>query len=217
MDVHPDITSVMAESMTADSGAERVSGIEPRAIEEPAPGAGPDDREAQVRALVANHYDFIWRSLRRVGLNDADADDAAQEVFVVAARKLEQIAAGKARSFLFGTALRVASTHRRADARRRERPAAEMGEHGDDAPGPEQIVERRRARALLDQVLDEIEMDSRTVFVLFELEELPTSEIAELLGVPVGTVASRLRRAREAFQAAIKRLHARQAFKGEQP
>lgn len=207
----------MAEGMVADASTDRVSGVEPRAIEEPIPGSSHEDRENRVRALVEGHFDFIWRSLRRVGLSSADADDAAQEVFVVAARKLEQIAAGKERAFLFGAALRVASTHRRTRARRREHPDAEMTEHGDHAPGPEQLVERHRARALLDQVLDEIEMDSRTVFVLFELEELSTPEIAELLELPVGTVASRLRRAREAFQAAIKRLHARQAFKGEQP
>lgn len=204
--------------MTAEASEDRVSGIEARDMKDPgAGGTNAPDREARVRALVAGNFDFIWRSLRRLGASPADADDATQEVFVVAARKLEQITPGKERAFLFGTAVRIAATQRRTANRRREQPDAGLAEHHDAAPGPEQIVEQRRARALLDEVLEDIDMDARTVFILFELEELASAEIAELIGVPVGTVASRLRRAREAFHAAVKRLHARQAFKGESP
>ena len=76
-------------------------------------------------------------------------------------------------------------------------------------PNAEQLLERRQARALLDQLLDEMPEDLRVVFVLFELEELSTPQIAELCALPIGTVASRLRRAREEFHAIAKRLRAR--------
>src|SRR5687768_17145524 len=79
-------------------------------------------REARMRGMVEQHFDFIWRTLRRLGVGEADADDATQEVFLVASRKLEEVAVTKERSFLFGTALRVASTHRRTSSRRRESP-----------------------------------------------------------------------------------------------
>src|SRR5438552_2214196 len=72
------------------------------------------ESEARLRLLMAAHFDFVWRSLRRLGLLDAEADDGAQEVFLVASRKLAQINTGSERQFLFATAVRVASTRRRS-------------------------------------------------------------------------------------------------------
>jgi RNA polymerase sigma-70 factor, ECF subfamily len=160
-------------------------------------------REARMRSMVEQHFDFIWRTLRRLGVGDCDADDAAQEVFLVASRKLEEVAVAKERSFLFGTALRVASTHRRTSSRRRESPWGSLDDRTAPQLGPDDIAERRRARALLDEVLNELDIEVRGVFVLFELEELTAPQIAELLGIPIGTVASRLRRARETFRTAL--------------
>jgi len=77
------------------------------------------------------------------------------------------------------------------------------------APSAEDLVDRRRARELLDQVLESIPLDVRAVFILFEMEEMTLAEIAALLGIPSGTAASRLRRGRELFQAEITRLKAR--------
>jgi RNA polymerase sigma-70 factor (ECF subfamily) len=160
-------------------------------------------REARMRGMVEQHFDFIWRTLRRLGVGEADADDATQEVFLVASRKLEEVAVSKERSFLFGTALRVASTHRRTSSRRRESPGGSLDDRTAQGLGPDDMTERHRARRLLDEVLNELDIDVRGVFVLFELEELTAPQIAELLGIPVGTVASRLRRAREVFRAAL--------------
>lgn len=176
------------------------------------PATASPEGAARLRHLVDTYFDFIWRTLRRLGVPEADADDAAQQVFLVAARKLSMIDPGNERSFLFGTAMRVASDVRRAQRRRREDPS-EPGDVDlcDGGPGPEDLVAQRRARALLDEVLGAMPLDLQTVFVLFELEELPTSEIASLLGIPLGTVASRLRRAREEFQDRAKRLKARYA------
>lgn len=144
-------------------------------------------------------YDFVWRTLRRFGVQEAGVDDAAQEVFVVVARKLASIEAGQERSFLFGIARRVAADARRARAR--AMPALERSAQAPAASvqSPEAVTLVHEARALLDQVLNAMSDDERAVFVLFELEELSKSEVARCLGIPEGTVASRFRRAREIF------------------
>jgi RNA polymerase sigma-70 factor, ECF subfamily len=172
------------------------------------------ERSELLRRLVDAHFDFIWRSLRRFGLSAADADDAAQRVFVVASRKLAQIESGKERSFLFATAYRVVREIRRSRARKPEAQLASEADVPDTALNPEEFADRLRARALLDEVLGEIPMEARTIFVMFELEEMTVPQIAALLEVPVGTVASRLRRGRELFRAAALRLQARSSFKG---
>lgn len=177
--------------------------------------APPLGTEQRITDLMREHFDFVWRSLRRLGLNASDADDGAQEVFLVASRKLSAISEGSERSFLFGAALKVASTRRRTLRRRPELADAEVEDRDEQsAPGPERLTELSRARELLQAVLDEMELDLKAAFVLYELEEQSVPQIAETLGVPVGTVASRLRAARAAFQAAVKRLQARETFAG---
>lgn len=165
----------------------------------------------QLRALVDGHLDFIGRSLRRLGVPEGDVDDATQQVFLVASRRLDEIKAGSEKSFLFGVALRTAADVRRS--RRRRAAVVEEGREGADAveesASPEQIASERQARALLDEVLNAMPLETRTVFVLFELEELTMSEIAHTLEIPQGTVASRLRRAREEFHEQARRLRAR--------
>lgn len=186
--------------------ASRITGLGAGAAESLAPSRS---REARVRAMFEADYDFIWRSLRRFGVPPSRVDDAAQQVFVVASQKLDAIAEGSERSFLFGTAMRVASDVRRSAPVRREIASDGADLEVDQAPLPDELVERRRARALLDKVLDEMEDDLRAVLVMFELEGLSSPEIAELMNIPVGTVASRLRRAREDFEARVARIAAR--------
>ena len=177
-----------------------------------APYVPTRENEARLRILVQDHFDFIWRSLRRLGVPHTDVDDCAQQVFWVAARKLAIITEGSERAFLFSTALRVASDARRSRVRRREVQQEDDAHQTCDAgPRPDEIADQRRARALLDEVLAQMPLDLRTVFVLFELEEMPTQEIANVLELPTGTVASRLRRAREEFQKLVRRLQARAA------
>jgi RNA polymerase sigma-70 factor, ECF subfamily len=166
------------------------------------------------------HFDFVWRSLRRLGLSPADADDGAQEVFVVASRKLSAILPLSEKRFLFATALRVASTRRRGLKRRREEPRSWLGEEEPESyrersePGPERLTELSRARRDLNDILDAMKLEQRAVFVLYELEEMTVPEIASLLEVPVGTVSSRLRVAREEFDLSLRRLRAREQFPG---
>ncbi|HEY3493864.1 MAG TPA: sigma-70 family RNA polymerase sigma factor, partial [Polyangiaceae bacterium] len=163
-------------------------------------------------AVLDEHFDFVWRSLRRLGVPLSDLDDAAQEVFVVAARRLDDFVKERERAFLFGTASRVASTRRRGVRRHPEDASDTIDERANEELDPEELSELRLARPLLQEILDGMSEEMREVFLLSELEELPSREISELLEIPIGTVSSRLRTAREEFQAAVRRLSARQAF-----
>ncbi len=161
---------------------------------------------ARFRAMVDTNFDFIWRSLRGLGVPAASIDDAAQQVFWTASQKLSTIAAGSERSFLFATARGIASNARRSQHRNRELLDDEaVASHVDRAPDPEQAAVTREARRVLDRILDGLSEDLRAVFLLYELEGQTMAEIASILGTPMGTVASRLRRAREEFQTAARR------------
>lgn len=175
-------------------------------------GAPASAREASVCAtdrltiLFQRHFDLVWRTVRRLGVPPEAVDDAAQEVFVIASRRLASIEEGKERAFLYGTAVRVASTARRTSSRRRTVPPADEAiDPADPGPAADELIDRKRARALLDDLVARLPDDTRPVFVLYELEGLTMDEIATCLEVPPGTVASRLRRAREVFQAAVAR------------
>ena len=174
-------------------------------------GAPPVESHEEQRfaRLFEEHFDFVWRSLRRLGVAPGSVDDAAQEVFVVASRRLAAIEPGKERAFLFGTALRVASDARRSAQRRREREQEVDREPSSPEPSAEELIDRRRAREMMDDIIASLPDDARPVFVLFELEGMTMAEIASCLDLPAGTVASRLRRARELFAAAIARLEAK--------
>ncbi len=171
--------------------------------------------ERRVRAFVESHHEFVWRSLRRLGVRDADVEDAVQRVFLVATRKFDAIRSGSERSFLFQTALRVAADDRRRHRRRREVPASDEDESEPAVPcETEELVDMRRARAALDEILDGMDLDQRAVFTLFELDELTLTEIAELLSIPRGTAASRLRRAKAYFRDKASRYARQRETKG---
>jgi RNA polymerase sigma-70 factor (ECF subfamily) len=166
---------------------------------------------ANLRALMDDHFEFIWRSLRRLGIAPAALDDATQQVFWTASRKLDVILPGRERSFLFGIATRVASDMRRMAQRQRQREAfdgdqAETAAH--PAPLADELVDRKRARALLDRFLDGLSMDVRTAYVLYEGEGMTVPEIADLVDAPPGTISSRLRLARKQFGIMVERLRA---------
>lgn len=165
---------------------------------------------ARVRKLVLDHNAFVWRSVVRLGVPRADAEDALQQVFMVAARRINDIQHGAERSFLYGVCLRVASRSRRTHARRREVVGDDAApERIDTGDRPDELLDRARARALLEDILGTMPIELRSVFTLFELEQMTMSEIAELMAIPPGTVASRLRRARELFAEQRKRIEAR--------
>lgn len=170
------------------------------------------------RALVRSHFDDVWRLLRRLGLPESDADDAAQQVFTIACVRRGSIELGRERAFLYGCALRIAAKWRESQ-RARVQPTStgsldDIDHPDDDVPSLDELVERRKARALLDSVLGRMPSELRTVFVLFEFKELTSHEIAELLGIPRGTAASRLRRAREDFAKRLSRLEKQLGLRG---
>ena len=168
----------------------------------------PPELHPRVTRMVQAHHDFIWRLLRRLGVAAADTDDATQRVFMIAARRVADIALGSERSFLFGTALRVAPETIRA-AHKQVPLDDDLHERRDSSPSPEELTAQSRARAVLEELLLAMPLELRTVLILFELEQLTKTEVAELLDLPVGTAVSRLRRAREEFRAQLKRRNAR--------
>jgi RNA polymerase sigma-70 factor (ECF subfamily) len=167
-----------------------------------------ESREARVRRMVGAHFDALWRFMRRLGVEPMDLDDAMQEVIEIAAARLADIPEKSERSFLFSTAFRIASEHRRRRTGRHEVGEAALEHEEDPKPEPDALTDQNRARVVLDQVLAAMPTELRAVFTLYEIEEMTMAEISELLALPKGTVASRLRRAREQFEARVERLQA---------
>jgi RNA polymerase sigma-70 factor (ECF subfamily) len=170
----------------------------------------PAEREQRLAArqrleqMFNQHHKLIWRTLRRMGLSPEMAADTTQQAFLVAAEKLQAIEQGKERAFLFAVALRQASAARRKAQRYSLDPELDRHEHPGD--GAAALSNRHAAMQVVDRVLSGLDEELAVVLVLFELEGLSTPEIAQLLGVPLGTAASRLRRAREKFRAGARRV-----------
>lgn len=175
---------------------------------EPSPRAWRRDEAAEIVAL---HFEFIWRLLRRLGVPEPEVDDAAQQVFLTATTKGLRGSPAQARPFLYGVALRVAANFRRTVRRRREVSEEAMGDpHAPDLAADD-VADLRRARAVLDEILEQMPLELRVVFILSEIEQMTAASIAELESIPAGTVASRLRRAREIFRARLTALASRDA------
>jgi len=167
--------------------------------------------DPRLHALALDHYDFVWRSLRLLAITPPETVNATQHGFLSPSRLLSSVREGEERSYIFGIVMRVAARVRRnyATARKREVSEGDAPESLSPSPTAETSLSRAQARAMIDDILAKMSEERRIVFVLFELEELSQPEIAELLDVPIGTVASRLRRAREDFEAAVARIRAK--------
>ena len=159
------------------------------------------------RSLYDGHVAFVWRNLRRLGVTPADVEDRVQEVFVVAHRRLgdyEERGHGP-RAWLFQIVLRVASEWRR---HRRRHPEDVDGGIAQELERTEaeqaDMIARREALDQLDVALQSLDVDKRAVLVLHEIEEMTAPEIAESLALPVNTVYSRLRVARQQLEAALR-------------
>jgi RNA polymerase sigma-70 factor (ECF subfamily) len=188
----------MVRSMAAEAAIDADAGAVLGAARDPSlERSRADDR---LRACVTAHLAAVWRMLRRNGVPAADADDASQKVFLVLSRKLKDVQPGRELPFLLRTAVLVASDVRRTHRRQREvsDPAPEA--HSSILPGPEGELLQREALSQLDAILAAMEESLRATFVLYELEEMTMAAIAETLEIPLGTVASRLRRARDRFE-----------------
>jgi RNA polymerase sigma-70 factor (ECF subfamily) len=186
------------------------AGAKIRSVEDQGHGERAGVRQERLAALLHAHFQMVWRAVRRFGVPSGSAEDAAQEVFIVLASKLDEVQPGKERQYLYAVAARVAANARRSSIHRHENPGDEpVFDATSPLPNAERLLEQKRRRELLDRILDGLTHDLRTAFVLFELEDLSVPEIAEVLQIPAGTVASRLRRAREQFGAALSRAQGR--------
>ncbi len=181
------------------------------ACQKPAQAAGMSAPTPDFRAIYDAHFDFVWRSLRRIGVREPDILDLAQKVFLTAYFKLADFE-GRSRvsSWLFGICQRVASDYRRSALIRRE-VSTDTAELEAVATWNEDISDKsdsRRRACAAEAILNKLPEPQRVVFVLFELEEMSGQDIATLLDVSVGTVRSRLRLARDTFRREVKRLSA---------
>ena len=168
------------------------------------------DRAEQLRGIVREHFSDVWRFLRRLGFDRDVADDAAQDLFFVALRRMDDITPGRERAFLFGAAIRIAAHLKRRGAR--EVPVEHVTSEDEPeelSPTPEQRLDDERARQVLYRLLSELDDRFRAVFVMYELEGMTMQEISDVLEIPPGTVASRLRAARDDFRARLQRHRAR--------
>ncbi len=157
-------------------------------------------------SVYDEHFAFVWRSLRRLGVPDRALDDAAQDVFIVVHRRLAEFEGRSSiKSWLFGIARRVAHDHRRRIGRKER--TEELRETTADPRGvtPAHDAERAQAVRVLHEILAGLDDDKREVFVLAELEQMTVPEIADAIGVNLNTVYSRLRAVRQAFDAAVQR------------
>src|SRR5687768_5909692 len=149
-----------------------------------------------LREVFDEHAAYVWRALRHLGAPEGEVDDLVQEVFVVVHRRLPSFEGRSSlRTWLYGICLRVASDYRRRARVRYERsaadPARDLSESASLAPD-----ERTQARAQLRDLLAALDDDKREVLVLYEIEGLPMTEVAEILGCPLQTAYSRLHAAR---------------------
>lgn len=183
--------------------------------------AGPSPREPdsptlvvlpgarlELRTVFTEHYAFVWRTLAHFGVPRAALDDAAQEVFAVVHRRLADYdGRTELRRWLWGIARRCAATWQRGEQRSLRR--LEVVPPPREPPAPDEALDQRRELELAEACLAKLDQAQRDVLVLTEIEGLSAPEIAEILGVKLNTVYSRLRVARERFQRAVAKAHAR--------
>jgi RNA polymerase sigma-70 factor (ECF subfamily) len=156
--------------------------------------------EARLVRTYEDHYGFVWRSLRRLGVDDGAVDDAVHDVFVVAARRLHEFEDRAAiTSWLFAVAIRVAQHHRRASARHRRKTEALA--HTQVARPPRDTFARHDAARTLHALLERLDEPLRHVFILMEFEQMTGKEAAAVLKIKTATAHSRLRIARDQLRA----------------
>jgi RNA polymerase sigma-70 factor (ECF subfamily) len=191
--------------MTLTSARQPLTGIGPSPDDAEQPHALSDHR---LRAAFERHFSLVWRSLRRFGVPAATADDVAQQVFLTFSERLSDVELGRERAFLLSVSVRAAANERRRLQRARETPTEDAAlDAVPDTRTPEELLHRKRQRERLDHALATLPDDQRVIFVLFELEGLTLPEIADSLGIPLGTATSRLRRARGRFETWVADQH----------
>ncbi|HKO51371.1 MAG TPA: sigma-70 family RNA polymerase sigma factor [Polyangiaceae bacterium] len=182
----------------------------PPPVEPARPVPAEDDT---VHAIVEREYAAVWRFLRRLGVPDSDADDTAQRVFARVLAKRGEVQPGAERAYLMRAAFRAALEDQRSRQRARARSGSvDLEVVRSPSPQPDEAFAQRQQLELLDRALAALPTELRAVLMLFEIEGLSFTEIALALELPRGTVASRVRRARELFAEAVRRDRLRSAL-----
>jgi RNA polymerase sigma-70 factor (ECF subfamily) len=167
--------------------------------EDPVAAMSRNAWDAAFHDIYQEHFDFVWATLRHLGVREADVLDLTQAVFVTVYAKLSTFEGRSTiTTWLFGICRRLASAYRRSARFRREVPTDGLAI--DRRAAPESLLARSNMREQAESILNKLPEAQRLVFVLFELEELSGPEIAGLLGISLGTVRSRLRLARTTFE-----------------
>lgn len=164
------------------------------------------------REIYDTHFGFVWRAVANRGVPQAALDDVVQEVFLVVHRKLGEFEGrSSVRTWLAGIVRRVVADHvkKRGNRALGQEIPGDLVAEGDAEPA--QQAERRAAVALLEGLLATMSEPQREVFILYELEQLTTREITELINVNENTVQTRLKAARKIFQQGVARHHAANA------
>lgn len=181
-----------------------VSSAPPLAVTAPAP---------TFEQVYAEGFKHVWHTLRRLGVREADLEDAAHDVFVVAHRRLSTYDPTRPlKPWLSGIAFRYAADERRRLRHRVEEltPCESLEARACPRPSPEEHLSQDEQRARVQRALDALPMERRVVFVMCEIDQTPGPEVAFALGLPLNTVYSRLRLARQDFADAVRRLRARE-------
>jgi len=166
----------------------------------------PAPRGGRLRETVLDYYPSLWRFLRRMGLPSDRADDVAQTAYLITLERLDDIVIGSERAFLYATSVRLVHGMRRRS--RREVLGADLDLDRSPSPSPEDATHQKRVRDLLDALLESIELESRAVFVRFEVDGLTIPEIATALAISRQAATCRLRRARKQLRALVRDLTA---------
>jgi RNA polymerase sigma-70 factor (ECF subfamily) len=174
--------------------------------------------EPLLESWFRDHFARLWRLVARLGVASHAIDDIVQDTFITANRRQADIRDGREWSFLVGTAVRLSANQRvRASARREVVEHDALEQEASSWPDAEQLLIEKRLRQQLDGALATLSDAHRAVFVLYELEGFSAPEIAEALGLRLGTVASRLGRARAKFSETAARIQRAHAQRSEEP
>jgi RNA polymerase sigma-70 factor, ECF subfamily len=164
-------------------------------------------------ATYEEYFDFVWVSLRRLGVEPGALDDATQDVFVVVHRRLHEFEfRSELKTWLFAIALRTARGYRR---RREVVEGDGLEQLAGAQPSPHELLAQAEALRVMDAIFASMDEERRVLLIMVELEQIPVSEAAQVLGLKLNTAYSRLRLAREDFNAQVKRHQARDQWRQE--
>lgn len=162
-------------------------------------------------AIFESEFDYVYRSLRRLGVRPKDLDDRTHDVFVEVFRRFSLYDPSRpVRPWLFAFAFRVASVYRGSARERRELLDAPDAEPVSQVSTPEEALAREETRALVLRALEKVELSRRAVIILYELDGCSMQSVADSLEIPLHTAYSRLRVGREELTTALRRMRVNQ-------